>query len=242
MYVAIFLTYCVITILWLLNPYFLMIIPYRSKYLIFVYSIFLYILNCDIKIHGKPHKKNKTYLILANHYTALDYFILRWIFPCSYTVVKTDLLTQRKRTSGGVGLMYMFSSMFFKAAMTILYKRGDYDSGKETKEKILECLKHDNVIVFPEGTSHRDGIPKTFKSGIFELANEHDIDIIPCSIKYNKDIGLDPPKNGKPDKLKISDWIGVSAVVKVHDVIHSKTFKDKKELKEHAFDIIRNSL
>ena len=90
-----------------LTPYFLMIIPYRSKYLIFVYSIFLYILNCDIKIHGKPHKKNKTYLILANHYTALDYFVLRWIFPCSYTVVKMDLLSQRKRTSGSVGLMYI---------------------------------------------------------------------------------------------------------------------------------------
>lgn len=242
MYVAIFITYALINVLWLSNSYFLMIIPYRSQYFKFVYSIYLYLLNCNIKIHGKLHKKNKRYLIMSNHYTALDYFILRWIFPCSYTVVKMDLLTQRKGSSGTVGLMHMFSSMFFKSGMLIRYKRGDYDSGKETKEKILECLKHDNVIIFPEGTSRRDGIPKTFKSGIFELANEHDIDIIPCSIKYNKDIGLNPPKNGKPDKFKLSDWIGVSAVVKVHDVIHSKTFKDKKELKEHVFNIITNSL
>ena len=73
-------------------------LQYKSKIHIFlkkkIYKLFLYILNCNINLKNyiDISKKKQKYIIILNHYTALEYFILNVIYPNSFTIVKSDLL------------------------------------------------------------------------------------------------------------------------------------------------------
>ena len=61
----------------------------------------------------------------------------------------------------------------------------------DVKEKILKCIQDGNhVLIFPEGTVHHDGIPKSFKNGIFHLCHDNNIPILPVTIK-SENIGLE---------------------------------------------------
>ena len=65
---------------------------YQKKYM---YIIYLYILNCKINVNNKiEYDDTKKYIIMSNHYTALDYFALNTIFPSSLTVVRRRLIAK----------------------------------------------------------------------------------------------------------------------------------------------------
>ena len=95
-----------------------------------------------------------------------------------------------------------------------------------------------NILVFPEGTTRTNGIPKDFKHGIFQLAIEHNFNILPITIKYDKDIGTE-----RSDPFNVSLIFNNNADVYIHDIIDSKTEeayknKDFLALKKKTFDII----
>ena len=70
-----------------------------------------------------------------------------------------------------------------------------------------------NVILFPEGTSSRNGNSrKELKKGIFYLCEKHNINIIPVTLKYSKDIGLD-----KKDTFDINNLFDVNCDVIIHN-------------------------
>jgi 1-acyl-sn-glycerol-3-phosphate acyltransferase len=211
---------------------------YQKKYM---YMFFTYILNCKINIKNIDNFNiNKHYIIMANHYTALDYFILNIIFPSSLTIVKDDLLTQRKKTNISVKIISLFSRLFFKTGMIFGYVRNNKNSGEQCKKNILKNLKNHNIIIFPEGTSSKKGIPKNFKKGLFYLCKDNNIPILPCTIKYSKDIGLDPPP--PMATLRLTDWIGVNATINVLPEILPEKFEDVDTLLNFSFKTIISNL
>jgi 1-acyl-sn-glycerol-3-phosphate acyltransferase len=99
------------------------------------------------------------------------------------------------------------------------------------KNKIVETLNNgDTVLIFPEGTTTRDGKPKQFRKGIFELCVTENIKVIPVTIKYNRDIGMDTEH-----PLKFSDWYDIKANVYVHDEIYDS---DSEIFMKKVFDKI----
>ena len=121
----------------------------------------------------------------------------------------------------------------------IPYKRGDKDDGQNVKNTIKEYLANDkNILIYPEGCAHRNGIPVAFKQGIFDLAVENKMNILPITIKYNRDIGAEkwePPNT----KMMFDNEVDIY----IHDVINSgmdDCYKanDPVALKHKVFNII----
>jgi len=210
----------------------------KIQYLIanYFHKFFLLILGINIKVNKKKDYSNKNYMIICNHYTALDYFILRILFPNSYTVVKSDML--RANTSIFIKILLLpLQYLFFNQGMLISYVRGNTKSGLECQKDIIEKIKSHNIIIFPEGTSTRNGIPKSFKKGLFYTAYKNKIPIIPISLKYKKDIGINPG-----DKLNLSEWINETAKLEIHDEINPEDFNNIDELHKHSFEVVAKKL
>ena len=209
----------------------------------FIYKhIFLNILNCNIDT--KDFRKmldNKKYIIMCNHYTGLDYFILRSIFTDSYTIVKSDLISQRKDHSLLVKMCHLLINVLLKSGKLISYIKKNSKSGAEVLEKTKKLLKHSNIIIFPEGQSYIDGKLVSFKKGMFDLAYTENISIIPCSLKYSKDIGMERFKDGSITKLVLSDWIGIDAKLIISDIVEPKNFNSSEELLTYTFNIINKN-
>lgn len=204
----------------------------------FMCYFYLFILKSKINISLKKNMdESKKYLIMSNHHTALDYFVLNYIFHNSYTVVKSDILSQRKDSNLLVKIINYIQYLFFKSGMLISYVRRDKLSGIETKKNIINSLINKNVIIFPEGSSTRNGIPKKFKKGIFYLAFENNISILPCSLKYNNSIGID-----SKGKLNLEEWINNEIHLQVHEEINPNNFENALEMMDYTFKTITSSL
>ena len=175
-------------------------------------------------------------MIICNHYTALDYFVLRILFPNSYTISKSDMLSANTSIFLKI-LLLPLQYLFFNQGMLISYRRGNRISGLECQKDIIQKIKNHNIIIFPEGTSTRNGISKSFKKGLFHTAYKNKIPIIPISLKYKKDIGINPG-----DKLNLSEWINETAKLEIHDEINPEEFNNLDELHKHSFEVVTKNL
>jgi 1-acyl-sn-glycerol-3-phosphate acyltransferase len=219
-----------------------------SKYVLKnILKLCINIINVDTTIHGNEQNfaRNKV-LIMANHYHGIiDGSVLYKMYykintkNTLYTVVKSNIVGDKTDNSYLSNLLYYIKDSIIKSLYFIPYIRGDKEDGAVVKNTINECLNNNkNVFIFPEGTTHNNGIPLEFKTGIFRFAIENKIDILPITIKYDKDIGNE---KGDPfDHYKIFD---TNANVYIHDIIESNTSEyyktnDFMGLKKKTFDII----
>jgi 1-acyl-sn-glycerol-3-phosphate acyltransferase len=181
------------------------------------------LVNLKIRVHGNTNNfQNNKLLIMSNHYdgfldgnTIFKLYYKYNSIEMLHTIVKADILGDPTSNQKSIKFLSFIKNEFINSSYFIPYKRGDKEDGKQTKNIIVEYLnKGKNILVFPEGTTHRDGIPKDFKNGIFELAVENKLRILPITVKYEKDIGAE---KGEPVKLlKLFDNV---VDIYIHDVI-----------------------
>lgn len=117
-------------------------------------------------------KKNKSYIIVANHQTGWDIFLLYGYLPISFSwLMKKEL---RKvpfigYASEKVGHIFIDRSS----------PRAAIKSLEEAKNKLVNG---NSVVIFPEGTRSRKKEMRPFKKGAFKLAFELELDILPVTI------------------------------------------------------------
>jgi len=174
-------------------------------------------------------------LVMSNHYDGLDYIVLASLFPSPLrTVVKADLVGNPHDANL---LSLLFS--YVKGAMLnslnfIPYKRGDKEDGSLVKNVIVDTLATgSNILIFPEGDTRKDGVPKDFKNGIFHLALANKSKILPITLKYAKNIGW-----VAGESLDMIKWLDNDVDVYIHDVINSEEESSFLSLKEKTFDAI----
>ena len=113
-----------------------------------------------IKIIGASHiKKNKGYVIVANHASLADIVCLFCLGKHFKWVAKSSL----------------FKIPFFGWTMTLLnyipLSRGRHGSIRDSFNEAAEWLNKDvSVLIFPEGTRSKTGQLAEFKNGAFKLA------------------------------------------------------------------------
>ena len=199
-----------------------------------------------IRVHGNTNNfSNNNLLIMSNHYDGvLDANIIYNLYykhnsiETLHTIVKANILGDPTSKQKILQLMYYIKNAIMSSCYFIPYKRGDKEDGKNTRNIIVDSLQNGkNILVFPEGTCHRDGIPKDFKNGIFQLAVENNMRILPITIKYEKDIGTE---RGEPENfLNVFDN---TLDIYIHDVIDETDeyykVNDPIALKNKVFDII----
>lgn len=202
-------------------------------------NVFFKLMNIKIIIHGhEEYLTHSNLLIMSNHTCPLDGFVyLKQITDttCSnylYIITKSNFFGNKSDQNMLTYLFYYIQSLFMNSNHLIPYDRGNIESGAIVKDQIVDILNsgNNNVCIFPEGTGHTDGIPKQFKNGIFHLASDNDLTILPITIIYERNIGSE---RGEP--INIMNWMNNVCHVHVHEKIKNS---DWKKLQDDTFRVI----
>lgn len=132
-------------------------------------------LGINVRITGSVPSADTNYLILSNHLSYLDIFIIFSFFPASFIasvdeVRETFLLGKITELSGG----------FF-------VERRSRSGLRAEIESIAELLKTGlNVVLFPEGTTSNGERVLPFKTPLISIAGKAGVKILPLCIKYMK--------------------------------------------------------
>jgi 1-acyl-sn-glycerol-3-phosphate acyltransferase len=235
----------------------LLIIVYTIIYLLFSHQVskifyiivtkaFIGLTNPTIRVHGNTTNfSNNNLLIMSNHYHGfLDpnliynlYYKNNYI-ETLHAIVKADFFTDPTYEQNILHAMSCIQDTLLSSGYLIPYKRGDKADGQKIRNTIVDTLSHGkNILVFPEGTSHKNGVPKEFKKGTFEVAVANKLRILPITIKYAKDIGKE-----KGEPLELLNVFDNVVDIYIHDLIDENdeyyTQQNPEGLKDKVFDII----
>ena len=225
--------------------YIILIMIYLKKTIKFNFpNFFLNVFNIKIKVFGKKNLKNYNnykFIIMSNHVNGTDYAIIVHTinyytnnYKNIYTIVKHDVIGSNGDTSNISNMLGIFKESLYNKLNFIPYKRGDKNSGEETKTKMLEVINDNNILLFPEGECTKSGIPIDFKPGSFKLCSENNIWVLPISLEYKQDVGVD-----RHEKVDINKWFNISVNIHIHEPIFHK---DWEKLKNNVLTTIQNSL
>lgn len=162
-----------------------------------------------IIVKGKENiPKKNGYVVIANHVSFEDVFFINKIFKNTKFIVANGIIAK----------------LFYKNHPDCIYydidPKNKINSGIEVKKKILENTQNKiNISIFPEGEfCNIDGLLE-FKKGLFYLAFENNITIVPTlillkkrtkfifnyNINLNKKVVVKIFNPIKPDKFKNFD-------------------------------------
>lgn len=191
--------------------------------------------NIKIKIHGKANLKNYDNLdiiIMANHLNGIDYSVIYhsikyYTKKKIYTVVKHNVLGDTTDKSVISNFLGLFKNQTYSKMNFLPYVRNNKKSGEFIKNQIIKIIKKDKqkVMLFPEGKPTRKGIPSELKSGSFRLCADNNIYILPVTIKFNKNIGIDTT-----DPVILSDWFNLEADVYIHKPVFNKNWQQLQNI------------
>lgn len=133
------------------------------------------LLGVTIKIKNEHYLNDVPGIVISNHQTAMDIFVLGKIFQPGYTVTAKKALKY-----------FPFLGWFMVMSGTFFLDRAKGEKAKKVLDNALKTLKAEKraLFMFPEGTrsatTQLDMLP--FKKGAFHLAKQAGIPIIPVVV------------------------------------------------------------
>jgi 1-acyl-sn-glycerol-3-phosphate acyltransferase len=128
-----------------------------------------------IKVDKNELPKNGNFILMPNHRSYIDIFIVAGLTPAAL-VGKAEI---KKWPFGKLGA---------RVTNSILVDRKEIKSMIKTMNKIKKSVSQGiPVTLFPEGTTYKGPLTKSFKNGSFKIAADAQIPVIPMAIHY-KDI------------------------------------------------------
>lgn len=127
-------------------------------------------LGVELEVHGRPPKERV--LLLANHRSYIDIPVLLSQVPCAF-LAKAE-----------IGEWPLFGTAA-RLQHTVFVKRECKDSRRASRAAALERLRQGlTFAAFPEGTTTRGPGTLPFFPGLFQLAAEHGVPVVPVAIEY----------------------------------------------------------
>ncbi len=168
------------------------------------------------------------YVILANHISYLDIFLMYSILP------KNEFLFLGK----GELLKYPIIGAYFKTMNIPVHRGNRMKAARSIVQASKEAKKGWSIAIFPEG-----GIPyenpkmKHFKSGAFQLAKNLNLPIVPMTFMNNHILFSDPtfilgPARPGLSKVYMHDYISAEKVASM----------EQKELKNYCYELLNGPL
>ncbi|WP_430809277.1 MULTISPECIES: lysophospholipid acyltransferase family protein [unclassified Carboxylicivirga] len=176
-----------------------------------------------VKVSGRENiRKNQSYVIIANHQSGYDIFLLYgWLGVDFKWVMKKEL-----RHAPGIGYAsHKVGHIFLDRSSP----RAALASIDEAKRKLSGGS---SVVIFPEGTRSGSNTMRPFKKGAFKIAFELGLPILPITIVdtykvYNKGLNLLPG----------------SVEMVIHPPIDTRKYMDQpNELIDKTYNIIQSAL
>ncbi|WP_022666133.1 lysophospholipid acyltransferase family protein [Desulfospira joergensenii] len=161
-----------------------------------------------VKVHGREHiDPNQSYVVIANHQSAFDIFVLYGFLNIDFKWV----MKQELRSVPGIGIGC-------EKVGHIFIDRSDHESSIKTLEAAKKKIVNGtSIIFFPEGTRSMDGRILEFKKGAFKMALDLDLPILPVTIEGTRDI--------LPNKTL--DLFPGKAVMKILEPISVKEYSEQ---------------
>lgn len=205
----------------------------------------LNLFNTNIKVSGIKNLKNfnnKRIVIMSNHINGFD--IAPIIYTLTYytknkkkiyVIAKHNVFGDTTDKNFVSNSLYLIKDQMFDLLNLIPYKRNNKNSGEIVKNIMLEKIDGgDTILLFPEGTTSRLGIPIQFKPGSFKLCAENKIEILPLTLEFNKNIGIDTK-----DPVKLEKWFNLTSIIHIHKPIYDENWEI---LMDKVYNVIREPL
>ncbi len=172
----------------------------------FLFSIQARLMGIRLEVTGLSHlDRAKTYLIMGNHQSLFDLFVIPAAIPLTYVAVEAA---------------YHFSIPLWGSLVTrwgcIPIHRNNLEKAKESLAIARQRLQEgSSIIILPEGHRTLTGEMGNFKKGPFHLASQAGADILPFAISGLFDYH---PKgtfhlNPKPVRVAIGQAIPYATIV-----------------------------
>jgi len=130
-------------------------------------------------VQGKEHiKNNQSYVIIANHQSSYDIFLLfGWLGIDVKWVIKKELRN-----------IPVFGYACEKGGNILIDRSNNESARKSLNEAKKKTVKGTSIIILPEGTRSESGRLGEFKKGAFNMAFDLDLPVLPISISGTKNI------------------------------------------------------
>lgn len=191
---------------------------------------------------GNGIGNDKSMLILSNHLSYTDIFVISSIFPASFIAsvdeVKSDLL---------LGKATELSGGYFVERRS----RSGLRSEIEAISEILDLGI--NVALFPEGTTSKGDRVLPFKTPLLSIAEKAGVEILPLCIKYTRIDGEALTEKNRDlicyyGDMKFFDHLfkllsvkSVDAELMLLDRIDPRTARSRKEMARSVYDMINSA-
>ena len=193
-----------------------------SSLLLNIFKINLVVTNDLKKILDK-----KNYLIVSNHISWVDIFIINSACPVAFVAKKSIS-------------KWPIVSWLVKASETIFIDRKRITKIKETTKEIENFLQNKgSICIFPEGTSSDGSQLLNFKSNLLQTAINKNISVLPIAIQYfhNQNFCSAPAYYGDLSLLdsirNLSKFNNIEAKLTILTEI--KSISDRKVLANEAY-------
>lgn len=181
-----------------------------------------------VECNRKVHKSEEPFIIVANHTSYLDIFILYSILPHQKFIFmgKSEILK------------YPLVKTFFKKLNIPVDRKSSIRSAKAFIQAKKSLKKGWSIVIFPEG-----GIPDCapqlapFKDGAFQLAKSASCAILPITFMNNYKLFSDPDKFCAPAMPGIAK-VHFHELIKKEEIAHNEI----NSIKEKTYDIIDSYL
>ena len=145
-----------------------------SQFIVPFCKFMIFIFGCKIKIYGE-FPKNETFVIMANHVSFLDVFVI----PSAF-----DTSKKFSAVAASKNFKIPIYSIFLKKMKVVSINRSNREQsikGIQKAEKILAENYH--IVILPEGTRTLTGQMGSLKKGGFHLAVNTKANILPIITK-----------------------------------------------------------
>ena len=192
-------------------------------------TIILYGMGLVPKIEYKePFEKGKSYMLVANHKSMIDVFLMLKVSPAPFIFVgKKELLK-----------LPIFG--FFYKKFAIMVNRDSAESRKAVYGHAERRLRQGlGICIFPEGGVFGPEVKLApFKNGAFRFSIDYKMPIVPMSF-------MDCERR-YPYHFAYNHYVGGPGYLRVrvhnHIITKEKSLEDIETLKKKVYDVILNSL
>lgn len=136
---------------------------------------------------------SRPHIYLMNHQSAVD-------IPLAFAVIPANLRFVAKHTLKWVPFLGWYMQMTRMVFVNRSRRSEAIRSLRQAGERIREGA---NIIAFPEGTRSRDGALLPFKKGVFMLALESGVPIIPVVIEGTGQVSAPGGLHARPGTVRV---------------------------------------
>ena len=178
-----------------------------------------------VQTTGKEHiKQGQSYVIVANHQSLLDIYLL-------YGYLGIDVKWVMKQELRAVPVLGLACEMMGH----VIVDRSNTASALASMERARERIKDGmSVIFFAEGTRSRSGELKPFKKGAFRMAQELNLPILPITIQNTRHILPSDTIDLRPGVTRMTIGKPISVEVTSTTADYAKLHKNEPALLEKS--------